>query len=106
MDSTELVTIDLSKYLNLIELEKNFDLEVERKVKENNDKEIVMLKSILDDYKLHHRKLEAKSEGYETAYFKVNKICTELLAKDREYDDLKEKYRILKNKNWFSRLFQ
>jgi hypothetical protein len=101
----ETVTIGLERYLNLIGIEKNFISELELRTKENNDKEIIKLKSIIDDYRRRWREIESKNFNLTIDSVGLIDAKYKLEQANLRYYLLEKENERLKNNKWFSKLF-
>jgi hypothetical protein len=104
MNGTETVTVDFERYLHLVNIEKNFDLELKERAKELSDDKIERANSLYDKLKIEYRVISDEKYSLKND---IIQLKTQNLNQMFEIEYLKNELELSKNNNnWFSNLFK
>jgi polyhydroxyalkanoate synthesis regulator phasin len=98
MNGTETVTVDFEKYLHLLNIEKNFDLELKERAKESSKNNIENLKTLHDQLEHKYHMISMENLYKKTT---IEELKTRNTNQMFEIQKLKHELESIKNKWWY-----
>jgi hypothetical protein len=101
MNGTETVTVDFERYLHLLNIEKNFELELKERAKELSDDKLETAKSLYNQLRREKSVISDEKYSLKNDIIQLKANCLNQLF---EIQKLKHELESIKNK-WYYKLF-